>query len=83
MKKLLITFSFVAAAACDSSGSESSQFKVLSANENAISLRVAMPGYSDGGYGLALDHCAKYNKVASLESSGGNGYRGVFTYLCN
>ena len=70
-------------AACSSSGSTSSQFKVLSSNENAISIRVAMAGYSDQGMGLAQDHCSSFGKVAVREGNAtGNGYRAVYTYLC-
>ena len=81
--KILLIGIITLIAGCSSSGSSSSQYKIMSANKNAISIRVAMSGYSDQGQGLAQDHCSKHGKVATYESATGNGYRSIYTYLCN
>ena len=83
MNKSVIALPLVALAACSSSGSTSGQYKILSANENAVSVRVAMTGYSDQGRGIAQDHCGQYGKIAVKDGDGtGNGYRAVYTYEC-
>ena len=69
--------------ACSSSGNTSAQYRILQSNENAISIRVAMAGYSDAGFGLARDHCSTFGKVAVREGNVvGNGLSAVYTYLC-
>ena len=83
MKYIPLFVPLVALAACSSSGSTSGQYKILYANENAVSVRVAMTGYSDQGRGIAQDHCSRYGKIAVKDGDGtGNGYRAVYTYEC-
>lgn len=83
MFRLLAIAPLVLVAACSSSGSTSGQYKILSSNENAINIRVAVSAYSDQGRGIAQDHCSNYNKIAVRSGDGtGNGYRAVYTYEC-
>jgi len=55
---------------CSSTGAGSAYHKVVQANENAVSIRSTFPNtpLGDGGSTLALEHCAKYRKVAPLDS---------------
>jgi hypothetical protein len=86
MRIALATTALLALAACDSSGASgtSGQYQVVAANENAISIEVNAPGYSDRGAGLAQTHCSQFGKVAQAESSTPTfgGYQGLFVYRC-
>ena len=68
-----------------STGSGSSFHKVIQGNENAIGIKSTFPNtpLGDGGSALAMEHCSKYGKVATLDSNMvTNNIVGIRTYLC-
>ena len=72
-------------AGCSSTGSGSSFHQVIQASKNAISIKSTFPNtpLGDGGSALAMEHCAKYGKVASLDSNMvTNNLVGTRTYVC-
>jgi len=87
MKK---TFAFCAIAsitlgACSSTGAGSAYHKIIQSNENAVSIRITFPNtpLGDGGSALAMQHCAKYGKVATLASNMiTNNIVGTRTFRC-
>ena len=68
---LILFFLSVSLLGCSSTGSGSAFHKIVQSNENAISIRTTFPNtpFGDGGTDLAMEHCAKYGKVASLDSN--------------
>ena len=72
-------------AACSSTGAGSAYHKITQANENAVSIRSTFPNtpLGDAGSALAMEHCAKYGKVATLDSNMvTNNLVGTRTYKC-
>ena len=87
MKKSFIfgVLALTALAACSSTGAGSAYHKITQANENAVSIRSTFPNtpLGDAGSALAMQHCAQYGKVATLDSNMvTNNIVGTRTYKC-
>ena len=87
MKKTLIFYAMISTTlgACSSTGAGSAYHKIVQANENAVSIRSTFPNtpLGDGGSALAMQHCNKYGKVATLDSNMvTNNIVGTRTYKC-
>ena len=85
IRATLVALTLLTCIGCSSTGSGRSLHTVTQANENAISIRSMMPNniLGDKGTALAMEHCAKYGKVASLDSNMiSNNLVGSRTFVC-
>ena len=87
MKKSLFfgALALTTLSACSSTGAGSAYHKIIQSNENAVSIRSTFPNtpLGDGGSALAMQHCTKYGKIATLDSNMvTNNIVGTRTYKC-